>query len=152
MVLIDEMESPLLDLIVGYSLGLNVKIVDNKLCMGKIGEDWHNYSPSNFYSQGMPIIEQNQISIIFSDGEPDRPDKNIWIAFSEDPSSYFNDPNTSIGKTPLIAGMRYYAKTILGVDAISEDHLEKIANGIDPSVEQEKTPEESNIEVLDVTP
>ena len=143
-ILIDEMESPLLDLVMAYALGLNTKLVDNKMCNVKMGEDWITYSPSNFYSQGMPIIEQNQISVIFSDNEPDRPDKNIWIAFKEDPSAYFNDEHTSIASTLLVAGIRYAAKSILGVDGISEEHLEALSNGRDPSLE--------NNEVADVSP
>ncbi len=74
-----------------------------KLCH----DDWDvpEFSPSTDWSQGGPIIERECIDLQYQGGETD-----VWAA------DMFNADSMVYGDTPLIAAMRCYVASKLGVE------------------------------------
>lgn len=66
-----------------------------------------HYSPSTKWDQGGPIMEREGISVVQQDREPPE-----WSAFK---NREHGVPTLTYGPTPLIAAMRCYIKSKLGV-------------------------------------
>lgn len=80
------------------------------------GRNWENYSPSTDWSQGGPIIEQNEITVLrgndlfFPNGnEQGDYYEQLWIA-----QVYGEAMRFMHGQTPLQAAMRCYVASKLG--------------------------------------
>lgn len=78
-----------------------------------------NYSPTEYWAQGGPIIEREKIEV--------RPFANYWIAVKNFPSEYGQGIacTSQQGKYPLIAAMRCYVASKLGDEVEVPDEIVK---------------------------
>jgi hypothetical protein len=81
---------------------------NGKLKSEKVGRD---YSPSSMWSQGGPIIENYKISVSISK----TPNTELWCA-NANISDQGDTSYAMYGNNALVAVMRYYVRSCLGVE------------------------------------
>jgi hypothetical protein len=116
-----ELSGPMLDRAVAQSHGQPVhwNKDDQALYCGHGGGDIA-FAPSKDWSQGGPIVEQANITLMWR--PMFEPDHRWWATVSDDPGS--DEALGAFGPTPLVAAMRAYVASELGDEINLPDGLQ----------------------------
>ncbi len=110
MVKIEDLDQIMMDFLIARSLNLETYQSDDNKILLKIPQSanqpedmWIHFSPTQFWHQGGPIIEDSQIATWYSEID------NEWSCYCKNPGSPMFG-----GSTPLLAAMKLYLHNYYG--------------------------------------